>query len=345
MKRILLVDQDREHANDLQGSLSRCGFRVSSAPTGAAAARILAADHPDIVVADIQLPDASGVDLLSRIDATEGIPIVLMGTSPDQAAEAILRGATDYVLKPNQDSTIRAVARLATEIEGKTWLPSPSKRSEQRPSTTLRHLKQSAIFVRGLRKWMGLPQDDFANVLGYKTRSISKWEQGASIAGHATRTLEIIDQMRGDLVRVMGWRGSQEWLNNPQTALAGKKPIESIWSRDFGNVLLAAVEVALAAGTSGTGRKTYRVTQEEAGPATDELDENYQAFLRDQPQLEAGFPGSIVAYANGRRVAIAQNSKDLISNLPPQYAQESLFIADIPETVIKMRRPMRVLQS
>jgi len=343
MKSILLVDQDREHVSRLQGSLSRCGFRVSSAPTGAAAARIIAVDQPDIVIADIQLPDSSGVDLLVRLESSEAIPVVLMGPSPEQAAEAILRGAADYVLKPNQDSTIRAVARLASEIEGRTW-PSPSRRSEQRPITTLRRVKQSAIFVRGLRKWMGLPQDDFADVLGYKTRSISKWEQGASIAGHATRTLEIIDQMRSNLVRGMGWRGSQEWLNNPQAALAGRKPIECIWSRDFGNALLAAAQIALTAGSSGTARNSYRVAQDELGSAADEVDQNYQAFLRDQPQLEADFPGSIVAYANGHRVAMGQTSRELIKNLPPQYVEESLFIRDIPETMIKIRRPMRVLQ-
>jgi CheY-like chemotaxis protein/DNA-binding transcriptional regulator YiaG len=342
MRSVLLVESDWKSAQFLQEPLTNRGFRVSSAQSGAAASRILAADKPDIVLVDVEISDSPGVDLLSQVQASEPIPIVLMGASPGQAAEAILRGAADYVLKRNQESTLNAVARLARELEDKSWPPSASKGAGDRPTKAIRRLKPSVILVRGLRKWMVLPQDAFAAVLGYKTRSISKWEQGSVIAGHAIRTLEVIDEMRCNLVRQLGWRGSQEWLHSPQVALGGKRPIECIWSRGFGDVLVAAVE-ATSGPEDSAGASEAELRDMRFG--IEQIDQNYRAFLRDQPELEANFPGSVVAYARGNRVAIAQDSKELIKNLPPEYAEEGLFIGDVPETVIKIRRPMRVLQG
>lgn len=93
-------------------------YRVFPAPTAADALRCCRYKHPDMLLLDLTLPDASGLDVLREIRAADGLAvrfdpllpvIVLSGRSaePDRV-RGLETGADDYVLKPFSYSELRA---------------------------------------------------------------------------------------------------------------------------------------------------------------------------------------------------------------------------------------------
>ena len=73
------------------------------------------------------------------------------------------------------------------------------------------------------------------------------------------------------------------------------------------------------------------------------IDPNYEAFLRDTPLLVREYPGCLVAYSDGARIALGKNAKDLMESIPSEYQSRSLFIKEVPENTVKFRRPLRVV--
>jgi DNA-binding NtrC family response regulator len=100
---VLLVDDDEAFRHVLARELSRLGFAVSTAGTGAEGLRAALETSPDIVLLDLQLPDTSGLAVLEGIrDAGVATQVVMMTGhgSIDTAIESIRKGAFDYVVKP-----------------------------------------------------------------------------------------------------------------------------------------------------------------------------------------------------------------------------------------------------
>jgi len=106
--RVLIVEDDFAVAHLHQRFLEQLdGFEVAGAElTAAGAAARLAEGDIDLVLLDMFLPDASGVQLLRRIRSASAAPLdVIMVTAspePELVRQAFQLGAVDYVLKPFQ---------------------------------------------------------------------------------------------------------------------------------------------------------------------------------------------------------------------------------------------------
>lgn len=121
--RILLLEDVVDDAEHMQHTLAKAGidFEARRVDTREAFMRALQEFHPDIVLADNELPSLSGMEAL-RIErrSSPEIPMVIVtGSLGDESAVEILKsGAKDYVLKDNLARLPHAVQRALAEEQG-----------------------------------------------------------------------------------------------------------------------------------------------------------------------------------------------------------------------------------
>ncbi|GAB4257996.1 MAG: sigma-54 dependent transcriptional regulator [Deferrisomatales bacterium] len=116
--RILIVDDEALIRKSLGQVLSRKGYDVASAASGAEARRVFSPGEFALVLLDLRLPDVSGIDLLREFKAAQPELLVIMMTaygSVESAVEAMRLGAYDYVNKPFKSREIEVIVRLALE--------------------------------------------------------------------------------------------------------------------------------------------------------------------------------------------------------------------------------------
>ncbi|TAL06344.1 MAG: response regulator transcription factor [Chloroflexota bacterium] len=114
---ILVVEDEPTLRETLVEALEADGFRVTAAGDGRAALERFRADHPDLVLLDLMLPEISGIDVCRIIRAESPVPIIMLtarGSEVDKVVGLEL-GADDYVTKPfslrELSARIRAVFR------------------------------------------------------------------------------------------------------------------------------------------------------------------------------------------------------------------------------------------
>lgn len=118
---VLVVDDDHEIRKLLARYLVAQGFRTTVAASGREMEERLAVNRFDLVVLDLMLPDASGLDLCRSLRGRSRVPIILL-TALKEDVDRIIGleiGADDYLGKPFNPrelvARIRAVLRRATE--------------------------------------------------------------------------------------------------------------------------------------------------------------------------------------------------------------------------------------
>ena len=111
---VLLVEDDQGIATQLVRGLVRGGYQVDHVVTGHEA---LSWGNPDVVLLDLELPDADGVQVCRRLRERSAAAIIVV-TAHGEEAERVLAldaGADDYLVKPfglaELQARIRAVLR------------------------------------------------------------------------------------------------------------------------------------------------------------------------------------------------------------------------------------------
>lgn len=114
---ILVVDDDVQVRQLIVRFLSENGYRASAARDGVEMREVLAATRVDLIVLDVMLPGATGLDLCRELRATSSIPIIML-TAKGEETDRIVGlelGADDYLPKPFNPrellARIRAVLR------------------------------------------------------------------------------------------------------------------------------------------------------------------------------------------------------------------------------------------
>src|SRR5260370_1114710 len=114
---ILLVD-DAADIRELLGAVLRENYDVTEADSGASLKQCFSKAQPDVILLDIKLPDADGLELLPQIKKQwpETEVIVLTGNATfDAAVEATKRGAYHFVTKPFDTQALRVTLDRALE--------------------------------------------------------------------------------------------------------------------------------------------------------------------------------------------------------------------------------------
>jgi DNA-binding NtrC family response regulator len=123
--KVLIVDDHRE-MRELLASLLSATYQVSEAESGAALQKAYLQEQPDLVLLDVKLPDADGLELLPNLKKRwpETEVIVLTGAPSDSeaiewAVEAIKRGAFNFVRRGPQFDSQKLLADVTNAIERK----------------------------------------------------------------------------------------------------------------------------------------------------------------------------------------------------------------------------------
>src|SRR5437763_1947687 len=116
-KIILVVDDDKTARYGVRRALEE-RYKILEADNAPSARRVLAAESPDLLLLDIEMPEESGLDFLREMKAKEGSPAVIMITaygSEKIAVEAMKSGAYDYLPKPFEVDEMRLVVEKALD--------------------------------------------------------------------------------------------------------------------------------------------------------------------------------------------------------------------------------------
>ncbi len=108
--RLLLLEDDEATAAFLADNLTADGFRVTTATGAGEGWRAIELRHPELLVLDLGLADGSGLELLDRVRASDGIasrvdpalPVIVVSgrASEVDRVRGLARGADDYMAKP-----------------------------------------------------------------------------------------------------------------------------------------------------------------------------------------------------------------------------------------------------
>ncbi|MEE7478782.1 DNA-binding response regulator [Methylobacterium hispanicum] len=99
---VLLVEDDDGMRMLVTRVLRESGYRVTGCRSGAEMWPILIAGAVDLVLLDVMLPGASGLDLLKALRAKGSVPVIMLSARNEEADRVLglELGADDYVAKP-----------------------------------------------------------------------------------------------------------------------------------------------------------------------------------------------------------------------------------------------------
>jgi two-component system phosphate regulon response regulator PhoB len=129
MARILVVEDEADLRDVLEYNLKAAGYEVVMADSGAQGLELARAEHPDLVLLDLMLPDRSGLDVCRTLKAapdTRDIQVVIVTAKGEEIDRVVgfELGADDYVTKPF--SMRELVLRIAAILRRRHGRPAPA---------------------------------------------------------------------------------------------------------------------------------------------------------------------------------------------------------------------------
>jgi two-component system, LytTR family, response regulator len=215
---------------------------IGEVDNGALALERISADHPDLVLLDLQMPVMGGLEVVRNLRQGRHMPVIVMVTAYDHyALEAFEAGAIDYLLKPvGGDRLAEAVerAKRLTGTEAVERLAQLQEISGQRGIPQARR-----IVGRIDEEYFLLGADE---IYAFQAEVDIVWIITAKKKYLATQTLKVLEQrlrnttfrrihrnalVNVDHVRKMSALSSQRWLitlSNDQEFIASKRQAGSI---------------------------------------------------------------------------------------------------------------------
>jgi two-component system response regulator HydG len=136
-ERILVVDDAADTLEVLERNLQASGYRVFTAPGVADAVRILEQTAVDLVITDLKMPKASGLELVRHVRENFKNTEVMMITgypSVNGAVDAVKTGAEEYLPKPfTEEELLSAVRRTLGKLRMRRAADTLAYRTPQAP--------------------------------------------------------------------------------------------------------------------------------------------------------------------------------------------------------------------
>lgn len=123
MKRILVVDDERQITRMLRASLQGSGYSVIVANNGLEGFDRFQSERPDLIITDLAMPEMNGLDLTHAVRRIAKTPIIVLSVrdTDGMKVKALDEGADDYLTKPFSMpellARVRAQLRRIAEAE------------------------------------------------------------------------------------------------------------------------------------------------------------------------------------------------------------------------------------
>lgn len=155
--RILIADDNADLRNYLKRLLDT-RYRVRTAANGQAALDLALAEPPELILADVMMPQLDGFELIARLRAdarTHTLPIILLSARAGEEAriEGLAAGADDYLVKPfsSRELLARVSAHLSTawlRKEAEAALIEADRRKDEFLATLAHELRNPLAPIR-----------------------------------------------------------------------------------------------------------------------------------------------------------------------------------------------------
>ena len=123
-RRVLAIDDDPDTLRLIEIKLRRAGFEVRTALVGDHGLAIALTHHPDVLIAEVMLPERDGRSIVAEVKQRLGAaaPIAILMSQNGQAADvvaALAAGADDYIAKPFSPRELLARITVALARAGR----------------------------------------------------------------------------------------------------------------------------------------------------------------------------------------------------------------------------------
>ena len=110
--KVLIADDDADLRDLIAFALTQAGYLIVKAGDGAAALAAFAAEAPDLVILDVNMPHASGFQVCAAIRERSAVPVMMLTVRGEEEdlVRALELGADDYLTKPFSPRTL--IARI-----------------------------------------------------------------------------------------------------------------------------------------------------------------------------------------------------------------------------------------
>ena len=128
-KKILIAEKEPNDVLELRKALVAAGYEVRIATNGAEALTLAESFHPDLIVAEMRLPQMDGPHLLHdvrNLPAFQSLPFILTGSlkTLDERVSAMKLAVDDYLQKPlDPEETVARIESLIREAELRATTP------------------------------------------------------------------------------------------------------------------------------------------------------------------------------------------------------------------------------
>ncbi|WP_456406878.1 sigma-54-dependent transcriptional regulator, partial [Caldithrix abyssi] len=118
--KILIIEDEKISRITLNDLLKKEGYDVSSVETGTEGLELFEREAFDLVLADLRLPGADGIEVLRQVKSKKPRTVVVLMTAygtVDTAVQALKMGAYDYLTKPFTPDHLLNILRNAEKLQ------------------------------------------------------------------------------------------------------------------------------------------------------------------------------------------------------------------------------------
>ena len=203
--RVLTVDDDPQTLRYVRDVLSEAGYAPQVTGDPEAVGRLIREEKPHLVLLDLMLPGADGVELMESVPELAGVPVIFLSAyGRDQViARALEAGADDYIVKPFSPTELVARIQAVLLRRAPVERPEPSQHrvlgdltvnfAERRVTLAGRPLRLTDMEYRVLAELAASP----GRVVNHPDLLLRVWGPAQATGSGPVRT--IVKNLRGKL--------------------------------------------------------------------------------------------------------------------------------------------------